>query len=354
MVSNTRFASVDALRGLAVAAMLLVNNPGSWSHVYAPLQHAPWHGFTLADLVFPLFLFIVGVSISLSMGGRIAAGAPKAPMSRNALVRAARIVVLGLVLHALAWWLMDKPEFRLMGVLQRIGLCFALVALAAIWLTVRQQWLLFAALLLGYGALLASAGDLSKSGNLASQLDSLILGRWNYEWHAQTGMGHEPEGLLSTLGALASTLLGVRAGDVLRRAQPAVLALMGGVCLAAGWWLAGYQPMNKQLWTPAFVLWCAGWSLLLLTAGHLLLDRLQLPPLGRAFGVNAIAAYAGAWVMAVVMYGFKWHEPAFEALRHALPSLPAPAQSLTFAMAFVLLWGGVAVLLDKRGIYIKV
>ena len=118
--SSKRIASVDAMRGLAVAAMLLVNNPGDWGHVYAPLEHAAWNGWTPTDLVFPFFLFIVGVSLSLAMGARIEAG-DGASLRATVVKRGLRIVALGLVLHALAWWLMDKPALRIPGVLQRIA-----------------------------------------------------------------------------------------------------------------------------------------------------------------------------------------------------------------------------------------
>ncbi|MBV8124384.1 MAG: DUF1624 domain-containing protein, partial [Paucibacter sp.] len=121
-LESRRLASVDALRGITVAAMLLVNDPGDWGHVFAPLEHASWHGCTPTDLIFPFFLFIVGVSIVLSLGPRLDGGAAPGPLVQGVLRRAARILALGLVLHVLAWWLMHKPEFRPMGVLQRIGI----------------------------------------------------------------------------------------------------------------------------------------------------------------------------------------------------------------------------------------
>ena len=126
-----RFASVDALRGLTVAAMLLVNTPGDWSHVYAPLLHAEWHGVTPTDLVFPFFLFIVGVSVSLGIVPRAEAGVARDVLVRALLWRAAKIVALGLALHLLAYLMLDRPHFRPWGVLQRIGLCFAAAGLIA-------------------------------------------------------------------------------------------------------------------------------------------------------------------------------------------------------------------------------
>ncbi|MDN3919731.1 acyltransferase family protein [Roseateles violae] len=353
--ASPRLASVDALRGLAVAAMLLVNNPGDWGHVYAPLEHAAWHGCTPTDLIFPFFLFIVGVSIALSLGGRIERGDAAAPMRRTVLERALRIVLLGLALHLLAWWLMDKPEFRPMGVLQRIGLCFALTGLAALSLSARRQWLLLLGLLLGYAALLLWGGPLSKEGNLASRLDAALLGRWAYEWQAATGQGHDPEGILSTLGALATCLLGLRAGELLRRGGRRALALLGLAALALGWAWTPWLPLNKQLWTGSFVLWTGGWACLALALAHELVDRRGWPALGRSFGVNAIAAYAGAWMCTVLLEGFGLMQPLYAGGFGWLQRALGPEQaSLAFALAFVLVWALIVRQLDRRRIYIKV
>ncbi|WP_397533227.1 acyltransferase family protein [Roseateles sp.] len=353
--SQARLDSVDALRGLAVAAMLLVNNPGDWGYVYAPLQHAAWHGCTPTDLIFPFFLFIVGVSIALSLGARVDAGCAPAPMARGVLERALRILLLGLALHALAWWLMDKPEFRLMGVLQRIALCFAFTGLVALYLRQRQQWLLLVALLVGYAVLLVAGGPLSKDGNLAARIDSALLGAWSYEWSAATGQAHEPEGILSTLGAFATCLLGLRAGDWLRQGLGARLWALGAVALGLGYLAALHLPWNKQLWTSSFVLWTGGWACLALALTHQLVDRRGLPALGRAFGVNAIAAYAGAWVLAVVLEGQGWMKPIYTGGFAWIAKGLGPYQaSLAFALTFVLLWAWVVWFLDRRRLYIKV
>ena len=150
VTAPTRFASVDALRGITVAAMLLVNNPGDWGHVYAPLLHAPRHGCTPTDLVFPFFLFIVGVSIALGIVPRMDGGGGRAVMRNAVLRRGVKIIGLGLLLHALAFWLLDKEWFRPWGVLQRIGLCFAAAGVIALYASRGVQWVLIALLLLGY------------------------------------------------------------------------------------------------------------------------------------------------------------------------------------------------------------
>lgn len=356
MNAPRRLASVDALRGLCVAAMLLVNNPGDWGHIYAPLEHAAWHGWTPTDLIFPFFLFIVGVSLSLAMGAKNEAGRGAAQRA-VVLRRGLRIVLLGLALHALAWWLMDKPSLRVMGVLQRIGLCFGAAGLIAIQWRARGQWVWIVALLLGYGGLLLLGGSMDKAGNIASHLDAWLLGSHGYEWNAASGRGHDPEGVVSTLGALATTLLGWRCGEALRVGALRRLAALGLVLAVLGWGLdaAGLMPINKNLWTPSFVLWTAGLAALALLAAHCLVDGRGWPALGRSFGVNAIAAYAGAWTSTVLLEGLNWMAPLYaRGFGWLEPLLGPEGRSLAFALVFVAIWWIIVRVLDRRGIHIKV
>lgn len=353
--SPRRYASVDALRGLTVAAMLLVNNPGDWGHVYAPLLHAQWDGYTPTDQVFPMFLFIVGVSIALALMPRRESGVATPALLRPALWRAARIVGLGLLLHVCAMWATDHEFLRLPGVLQRIGLCFAAAALIALYLPARAQWIAFAALLLGYGGLLAAGGSYAPFANIASRFDSALFGAHVYQIDA-AGRGHDPEGLVSTLGALATTVLGLRAGDWLRRGELRALLVAGALCMLAGIALSYQQPINKNLWTPAYVLWSGGVSCWILAGFHYLIDRRGWPALGRAFGVNAIAAYGGSALLLYLLLGLGWLEPIY---RHGFADWMTPRfgpylPSLAFALAFVALWWGVVRWLDARRIYFKI
>lgn len=342
-----RFVSIDALRGLTVAAMLLVNNPGDWAHVYPALLHATWHGCTPTDLIFPMFLFVVGVSIALGVVPQVEAGAPSAALTRAALTRAAlwratRIVALGLLLHLLAWWWLDREAFRPWGVLQRIGLCFAVVALCAIHLPARRWGWLCVSLLAGYAALLAGGG-MAPFDNPVSRLDTAMLGRMAYAFDAASGRGHDPEGLLATLPAIATTLLGLCAGTWLRAGRASRLVSVALVLLPAGWLLAQWQPMNKNLWSPAYVLWSGGWAMLATFAAHRLFDVRGWPPVGQAFGMNAIAAYAGSAVMVYASAALGWGEWLYRTLFVATmpagtdPRLP----SLLFALSFVVVWWGV-------------
>ena len=346
-----RLDSVDALRGLTVAAMLLVNNPGDWGHVYAPLQHAAWHGCTPTDLVFPFFLFVAGVSLSLALGPRLEAGADAGALRRGVWMRALRIVALGMLLHAVAWAFSDGRAFRPMGVLQRIGLCVGVAGWLAIDTRARTQWAVLAALLLGYWALLALGGPLTKEGNLASRIDTALLGRFAYEFDPRTGLGHEPEGLLSTVPAIATTLLGVRAGDWLRGGHLVRIVQAGIVALALGAAWSLVFPLNKQLWTSSYVLWSGGWALLALVAAHVAIDRRHAPAIGRSFGVNAIAAYAGAWLMVVALGALGWAGRGFGGLT---PWIGPEGASLAHALAFVGLWWLVVAGMDRRGVRIKI
>ena len=351
MTGPRRYASVDALRGLTVAAMLLVNDPGDWGHVYWPLEHSEWNGCTPTDLVFPFFLFIVGVSIALGVVPRLEAGVDRGRLRRAVLLRAARIVGLGLLLHLLAWWLLDKPHFRPWGVLQRIGVCFAAAGLLALHLRARGQWLCIAALLAGYWALLAFGGGFEPWTNLASRVDTAMLGAHAYLFDPATGRGHDPEGLLSTLPAIATTLLGLRAGAWLRGGEARRLWLAGFVALALGAVWAQVLPLNKNLWTSSYVLWTGGWAMLALALAHALVDVRGWPAIGRGFGVNAIAAYAGSALMVYVFAALGWWAPIYEAgfAGWMTPCFGPYLPSLAFALAFTAFWWIVAWWMDRRG-----
>lgn len=356
MTATARLASVDALRGCTVAAMLLVNDPGSWDAVYAPLEHATWHGCTPTDLVFPFFLFIVGVSSALALGPRLDRQAARTPMLLAALWRAARIVALGLAINLLAWWLLPNAHLRLPGVLQRIGLCFAAVAAIALYLRPRAQWLVLIALLVGYGLLLQWGGTLAPFDNVASRFDHVVFGSTVYQIDAATGRGHDPEGLLSTLPALATTLLGLLAGHWLRVRNLRAIGLLGIAAFALGFVWSFWQPFNKNLWTSSFALWTAGWASLALLAFHWAIDVRGWPAWGRRFGVNAIAAYAGSELMQILLPAFGWQVPLYHFLLAdwLTPLAGAHLASLTWAIAFVFLWWLIASALDRRGVFIRI
>ena len=347
-----RINSIDAVRGLTVAAMLLVNDAGDWSHVYPWLEHAEWHGCTPPDFIFPIFMLIVGVSLNLALSPRLDAGAQTAPLARTVLLRAVRIVLLGLALHVVAMLLLNGRGFRLFGVLQRTGICFAGAGLLAIYVRgARAQWALFVAILLGYWALLTAGGSLEPGLNLADRIDSALLGHLAYQYDATTGVGHDPEGILGTLPSLATVILGLRAGDWLRRGQTRTLALAGAAAMLAGGLWSLLLPLNKQLWTSSFVLWTGGFGMLVIALAHQLIDMRGWPALGRAMGVNAIAAYAGSWIATCLIEGSGLMGPLYLHVfnQPLTPHFGPWMASLAFAAAFTALFWLAMAFADKRG-----
>lgn len=370
-----RLLSVDALRGLTVAAMVLVNNPGTWSAVYGPLQHAEWHGWTPTDMVFPFFLFVVGVSIALALGSALERGASGPPV--RVLRRAAVIFALGLLLHALPFF--PLATLRIPGVLQRIAVCYLLAALlvgatrgARGW---RVQAVTAGALLVGYWLLMTKvaapgqeAGDLSPDGNLAGYVDRLVLGS-RHIWQATRV--YDPEGILSTLPATATTLLGVLAGHWLRAGQVAGRAgaqivgglAVGGVAAAALGWLWGLSfPVNKPLWTSSYALLMAGLAALVLAACHWVIEvrgrRGWAAPFA-LLGVHALTLFFLSSLMAKLLFivrvgagGPRLQTWLFE---HVFAPWASPVDaSLAYALAYVLLWWALMWALDRSGLRLRV
>ncbi len=314
----SRLVSLDAFRGLTVALMVLVNNPGTWNHVYPPLKHAEWHGCTPTDLVFPFFLFIVGVAIPFAQRSRRKRLAPD--QTRRALVpailrRTAILFGLGLLLAAIptrlgddANGIFDPAHLRVMGVLQRIALCYLPAALLGLYFGWRVHLLAAVALMTLYSVLMLTvpvpghgAGDLSPEGNLVSYVDGKVLGTHCYRHPPRNPIYEEPEGLLSTLPAIATTLLGLLAGQWLARpARGNVAGVFGLLACGAVGVVLGLvldrvlMPINKSLWTPPFALYTAGWAAVALGACYWLIDvvgfrRPAFPAV--VFGMNAIAMF---------------------------------------------------------------
>jgi predicted acyltransferase len=300
MQTGQRLLSLDVFRGLTMAGMVIVNNPGDWGNVYAPLLHAEWHGWTPTDLIFPFFLFIVGVSITLS---RKSAG------WTSILRRAAIIFALGLFLAGYPRFNIER--WRIPGVLQRIALCYLAAAATYRWTSGhRTQPLALvvtaAALALGYWAVMmlvpvpgGVAGDLSPEGNLGAWLDrSLMQGHlWRPRW--------DPEGLLSTVPAISTTLLGVLAGLVLTserspERKAGLLAFGGVAAIVIGYAWNVVFPINKNLWTSSYAVFTAGAAGLLLAATYWIVDvkgwKRWTTPLV-ILGVNAITLFVASGLL---------------------------------------------------------
>lgn len=350
--TNQRFLSVDALRGLTVAAMLLVNSAGDWDHVYPWLQHASWHGTTPADFIFPFFLFIVGVSLYLALTPKLDAGVDRFDLARTVVWRGIRIIALGLLLHAIACVLIPGREFRLMGVLQRIGLCFILAGLLLIYVRrLSVLGVILGAILLGYWGVLSLAGSYQPHLNLVDQIDTKLLGQLAYSFDAQTGLAQEPEGLLSTVSALCSVLFGVFAGAFLRMGQAQRLWQFAIIGTGLAWIWSIFLPLNKHLWTSSFVLWTTSFAGLALYLAHRLIDRAAWPALGLSFGINAIAAYAGSWVLTCILVAGAWMEPLYRHVfaAHLEAVFGSNFSSFAFAACFTGLFAGLMYVLRRVG-----
>ncbi len=366
-----RYLSVDFYRGLTIALMLVVNTPGTWAHVYAPLLHAEWHGCTLTDLVFPSFLFIVGVSMWFSFSKYT--GADRFFLLRKALRRAALLVGVGLVLSWYPFWNKSLSDLRLMGVLQRIGLCYGLASLLVLYLPSRWLWAVAVALLFGYwGALewsaLPGTDSFSLEHNLVRRIDLAVLGE-RHLWKGK-GIAFDPEGLLSTFPAVVTVLLGWWSGEQIRRAgeewwrAAGRLALVGAILVVLGLWWHSTFPINKSLWTSSFVLYTGGLSMAALALSVWLIDGLRWRRgvyFFLVFGANPLFAFVFSGLVVKTLLHLRWTAEggninAYRWLyeRFFAPIEPYKIGSLLFALAFLLLCWGLCWLLYRRGIYIKI
>jgi predicted acyltransferase len=350
---DVRYKSVDAMRGLTVAGMLLVNNQGDWNHVYAALVHSPWDGCSIADFVFPFFLFLVGVSISLYKATMHAADAYRCVVRRRLLWRSAKLVLAGLLLNAAMMWTFHTAHFFVMGTLQRIGICYMTSAWVALYLQPRMQWGIMAILLPGYAWLLQLGGSYAPFENMADRLDDKLLNVHALIIDPLTRRHRDPNGLLSSLGALTTTLIGVRAGDWMRRGKTRHLWMAGLIAVVAGYAWSYGLPINKKMWTGSFVLWTGGWAMLGLGLYHELIDRRGWPAVFCTLGVNAFAAYIGSLFTFLALYRIGWWKLIYGHAFAAWPIGPF-ASSLCHAAAFAGIFWLILKWFDRRGWHLKV
>ncbi len=380
-----RIASLDVFRGLTIAGMVLVNNPGSWKDIYAPLEHAGWHGWTPTDLVFPFFLFLVGASIPFSLSKYRVSG-DRRRLARRILRRTAILFAIGVGLNALGAWASGRAHVRIPGVLQRIAVCYLFASLLAVSFSPRALVAWTAALLAAYAAILlvpaptaarvdrtvkppsveevpidavgaADRPSFSREASLPSWVDRQVLGDRAY------APDYDPEGILSTIPAVATTLLGVLAGLWFAQRRPvpeaaAWLFTAGSLLAVLGYVASAAVPINKALWTTPYVLLTGGLALLFLGFCHFTVDGLGARRWSRPFevlGSNALLVFVLSTLLARLL---AWPRaagtPKAWLYRTAFESwLTGPRASLAYALANVLLWLGVAWVLYRRRVFVR-
>jgi predicted acyltransferase len=364
--------SLDLFRGATIAGMILVNNAGDEASSYWPLKHAQWNGWTPTDLVFPFFLFIVGVAMPFSFSARLKRGESKQELLRHVLWR-------GIVLFALGMLLNGFPDqyhlasWRVYGVLQRIAVCYVISAILALYTDWRGWIVTIAGCLVGYWLLVRfvpvpgfgvpthNIPLLDPDRNLAAWLDRRLLAGHLYE------RTRDPEGVLSTIPAVATSLLGILTGQWLRSARSAQskalgMALFGVVGVVAGQIMNLGFPINKKLWTSSYVIFTAGLALLGLALCYWMVDvrkwrGLWTKPL-LVFGMNAIAAYVLAEAISGLLdrlhtgEGMSWQDSIYESM---FVPLANPAQaSLLYALSYVLVCWVAMWMLYRKGIFVKI
>ncbi len=362
---NNRLISLDAMRGFTIAGMVIVNDPGSWSHVYAPLLHAKWNGATPTDLVFPFFLFIVGVSIALAYQKRLDQKIDKRPLVKKIFIRSLKIFALGIFL-----WLWPKFDFghiRWAGVLPRISLVFLACALLFLYTNWKQQLKISIGILVGYWIIMAyipipgiGAPDLSvPEKNWANFIDYKILPGvlWQKTW--------DPEGILSTFPAIVSGITGMLIGRIILDTKEEFKKLSwiffwGWAMLGLGNILGWFFPINKHIWTSSYVLYSSGLAALSLAAFILIVDILSIKKwtqVGRVFGANAITSYVLAGMLTLVFYrdifGDRGLNDMFMETMTGIGFSPNLA-SLSYAIIYMFIIYIPAYILYKKKIFIKV
>ncbi len=374
-----RLTSLDIFRGITIAAMILVNMMGVAEDVYPPFVHANWHGCTPADLVFPFFLFIIGVAMTFSLSKYTGGNKPNSAVYWRILRRAAILFVLGLLLNGF-WnkgvWTFDFSSIRIMGVLQRISITYLLASLIVLNIPRKGQWILAAVLLIGYWLAMMylpvpdyGAGVLTREGNFGAYVDRLIIPKTHlYKGDGFNFMG-DPEGLFSSIPAIVNVLAGYFTGQWIR-SQPVQsrtsigLGLFGVGCLIIGWAWGWTFPINKKLWTSSYVVLTTGWALLLLAACYELIEVRLIRRWGKAFeimGLNAIALFVASVLLIKILVRttigtgenapstYNWiSQNLFTSWAGALNG------SLLFAIVTVLLWWAVGVVMYQQRWFVKV
>lgn len=368
-----RYLSLDVLRGLTICLMIIVNTPGDWANIYAPFEHAEWHGFTLTDLVYPTFLFVVGNAMSFSM--KKLGTLPQRDFLIKVFKRTLLIFALGYFLNGFPFYKVQEGvvnitglnTIRIMGVLQRIAICYCLATLLIYYFRRTTVLAVSVLILLGYWAVLWYAGDsgspYSLEGNVVLKLDLLVFDPSRL--YQGFGIPFEPEGLLSNLPAIVNIIAGYFAGNYIREngnTQGTVLKMIaagaGAITVAQLWNLV--FPINKPLWTSSYTLYAIGLDLVIL---GVLIFIIEVRSVKRwtyffeVFGKNPLFIYALSGMIIKVLYRISVSgQPLAGALYRNLYTswLADKNASLLFAVSYMLLLWTIGLIMDKRRIYIRV
>ena len=361
---KSRLVCLDTLRGIAVAAMILVNDPGDREHIYWPLEHAQWNGWTPTDLIFPCFLFILGISIVLSFNSRRASGATSGELLAHSLKRSAIIFALGLFLTAYPAF--DWHSVRIFGVLQRIALVYLASSGSVLYLSRNARYLLCLAILLGYWGLMTlvpvpgyGAGVLTMDGSLASYIDRKLM--YN---HLAIPYKFDPEGILTTIPSIASCLFGVFGGEWLQETgSKQIRKLLAGslILVSLGYIWGIWFPINKHLWTSSYVLLTVGISMASLAICYWAIDVRGWRKWAQPFiwyGLNPLSIYFLAALLAHTMNQFSFHgmllkEIFFRGVCLRLSSDPYLA-SMLYGLSYVVFFCVIAWIMFRKKIYVRV
>jgi predicted acyltransferase len=379
--AGKRLVSLDVFRGATIAGMILVNNPGTWATIYPPLRHAPWHGWTVTDLVFPFFLFIVGVSIVLAFSKAMAKGAHDTDLVKKTFTRSVIIFGLGLMMAGYPYFTLDPSfgihknlaEIRVMGVLQRIAICYLVASVMFIKLQPRTIVYSIGAILVGYWAAMTlipvpghGAGMIDESHtNLAAWIDQLIFA----DVHLYRNGPYDPEGLFSTIPAIGTTLLGVMTGIILMSDRAPIEKtarfLLWGFALAAiGYVWDWFFPINKPIWTSSYAIFTAGLGMQVFGVCYWLVDVKSYQRFTRFFvvyGVNALTVFfmSGIIARSINLIQVPTAEGVMSVQRIIFTNVFMPLASeinasLMYAVVWIILWYLVLSYMYKKKIFVKV
>lgn len=327
---SQRLVSLDVFRGATIAGMMLVNNPGSWGHIYPPFAHASWHGWTYTDTVFPFFLWIVGVAMTFSLAKRKEQGADRQSLLKHVVSRAAIIFGIGVFLTGFPFGVLfghnfDVETWRIPGVLQRIAVCYLIASIIVLYADVKWQFRWIGIFLVvywiavkvipvpGYGA-----GVLAPEGNLVWYIDSNLLG--GHTWRGAPVKGFDPEGIFSTLPAIATVLFGVMTGHFVRSDRPkeaktSWMFFWGSILMLAGLIIDNWLPINKNIWTSSYSIFMAGLALLVFAACYWIIDVKGYRAGTKWFqiyGLNAITMFFLSGFFGRLSFLIKWTNDAGE------------------------------------------